>query len=660
MFQQVPNYLLGMAIITIVAFKGLFLKHTKPECMIRLSILLLCLMASAQVFSQGLQYKKSEVLTTAAPVQVNMSRLQAWQPSLQKIEAPAPGGNSYRDFLQELKKDIHRTGANKQQGSTAQLGDADLPIYNQGFVGNSVGGSPNDNDVAISNAGKLISVINSKILVYDTQADTAMLEVGLLDFTTPLGITPHMYDPKVAYDPVEDKFVMVWLSGSEVDSSSIIVAFSESADPLGNWNLYSLPGDTLDGQTWTDYPMIALTSGELIITGNALIDDTINTSDSWKFLFKESIIWQIDKADGYAGSPLSLRLYTGVYFNNQPLRNLCPVKGGPGLFGPEVYLLSNRNFALTNDSIFVLKITGLHNNPATQLQVEVNFTDIPYGLAPDATQPNNWTLQTNDSRVLGAYLADGQIHYVQNTVLPDSARCGIYHGKFSIDDNSNLIEGHIIGRHDMDFGYPNISYTGKYPNDDEAMISFNHCSADTFPGVSAVFFNGRTGYSDRLTLKEGVTFATRLGSVNPRWGDYSGSQTKYDEPGTVWISGFWGERLPSGIDRNVNATWVAKLVSPDTTDFSSIAPGADRQGIKTYPNPTADVFVTTFKLAATEKLEIGLYDMNGRHVKTFLRETLSAGEHQFSFSMQPLEKGMYFLTVQAAGEVRHTQRVVKQ
>lgn len=637
--------------------------------MLKYWLIVIAVLTHASLEAQGLQYKKSEVLSSSAPVKVKVSEITPWQAQVQRIEAPVPGGDSYRDFLRELKKDINRSGSQKRTGGgTAILGIANKPVFVDGFEGNSQGGIPNDNDVAISNDGQLISVINSRIMFYDTNLDSILSEVSLMDFASTLGITPRMYDPKVAYDPKEDKFIMVWLSGSEVAQSSIIFAFSESADPLGTWNLYSLPGDTLDGQTWTDYPAIALSDNELILTGNALIDDTINTNDSWKFLFKESLIWQIDKAKGYAGDPLALRLYTGIYYNNQPIRNLCPVKGATSTYGPEVYLLSNRNFALTNDTIFMLRISGNYDDPRTSLAIELQFTDVPYGLAPDAKQPTGRELQTNDSRVLGAYITeDGFINYVQNTVLPDSARCGVYHGIIDLNDNQNTIKGNIIGDYDMDFGYPNISYTGRYVGDHEALISFNYTSQDSFPGVAAVYYNDKKlGYSERVVVKEGNSPAY-FGNGTPRWGDYTGSQTKYNEPGTVWFNGFWGDFRIGSFPRNANVTWVASLSSPDVADSVNLNPNVsapiveeDLTGIKTYPNPATDKFHTQFDIAEEASVSIKLMDINGRHIKTFMKDWLEPGEHLFSFSLEPLEAGVYFLLVQTEDSLLFKEQIVKQ
>jgi hypothetical protein len=632
--------------------------------MIRFLTTALVILFAHSTQAQQFTYKESGVRAISPPVKVSPSQIpQRWNASLHNLEAPSPGGSNYQSFLLRQKEQARPS----RKGTTTHLGGtnkttADLPVLGRNFNGNAVGGAPNDNDMAISNDGKLISVINSNISIYDVVGDSLMFTIGLNDFSSSLGLTAGMYDPRAAYDPIEDKFIMVWLSGNRDSTSNIVLAFSETADPLGDWNLYFIPGNMLDGQTWTDYPMIAVTENEFILTGNALINDTIGGNDSWKFLFKESLIWQIDKQAAFAGDSLRFKFYSNIRYNNAPIRNLCPIQGGSTLMGPEFYLVSNRNFDIENDTFFVLKVTGEYDDPNTALEVNITITDQPYGVPPDAKQPTGRFLQTNDCRVLDGYIEEGIIHFVGNTILPDSARSGIYHGQIVTWDGSYACTGTIIGQHSLEYGYPAISYTGKYKYDDEAVISFSYVSEDSFPGVSAVFYNGFNGdYSDRLLIKEGEAHIQRSVSPNQRWGDYSGNQRKYDEPGKVWITGYYGIFVNNVQfnNRNLNATWVAELTSPDTLSFSGIAASKPTPSqISTYPNPSTDMVYVQFESPEDKWVEIALYNLSGQLVKTFIRDDAKPGTNQFSFSVAPLAAGTYLLNITGNQGIIATQKVV--
>jgi len=605
-------------------------------------LIVLCLLPFA-LSAQTFTYSKSDIITSKSPVTIRPAQItQDYMPQLIHLEVPAPGGKSYQSFLLR-QKELIRTDANRKTGGTVNLGDAQKPVVLSGFRGNDFDGRPTDNHIAISNDGIIVSVANSTIFIYDPEADTVMKKISLQAFFDTLHLPADKYDPRVVYDPGQDRFILACLSGRDDSTSNVMVAFSLTNNPLDEWNLYALPGNPLNDSSWTDFPTVAITDEELFITVNLMNNDTVNSTanDRWKFLFRQSLIWQINKQRGYNRQPLEMRYYNDIFYDSRPIRNLCPIQGGSATYGPEIYILSNRNFDLVNDTFFILEVTGLLDDPQTYLQINVRQSEEPYGLAPDGKQRLNRVLQTNDSRVLAGYLEDDQIHFVQNTVNPDTARSAIYHGIITSVGSSKIISGNIIGIPSMDFAYPNISYTGKYPGDDEALITFDHTSVDTFPGFSAVFYNGREGYSERVTLKAGTNFADA--SPVQRWGDYSGSQRKYNEPGKVWAAGFYGERL--GINLS-NSTWIAEIASPDTSTQPPVSIASVVLNSPTaYPNPASDRFTLEFQLTADEILDISLFDFKGSLVKTLIRDRVKSGRNRFSFSTSPLSAGVYFLRI---------------
>ena len=185
-----------------------------------------------------------------------------YHPRLMNLEMPKPGGIGKSSAALRENLTLPELG-----DSTPQFEYMTDAALGMNFFGNPFGNStPNDNDMAISNGGKIISVINSTIFFYDVPTDTTQGALSLAAFSNPLGMPHQEFDPKVSYDPIEDRFVLVCLNGFTDSTSDIIVGFSQTNDPTGTWNLYSLPGDPLNNNLWTDYPIIALTQGELFIT----------------------------------------------------------------------------------------------------------------------------------------------------------------------------------------------------------------------------------------------------------------------------------------------------------------------------------------------------------------------------------------------------------
>ncbi|MFT5305490.1 MAG: hypothetical protein ACI89M_001001, partial [Chitinophagales bacterium] len=340
----------------------------------------------------------------------------SWHANVYGKEAPYPGSDSYRNFIHQIKQLRFGDASLREEPSPKSLKatNSDVAIYSLGFQGNTFGGIPNDNDIAISNEGIVVSVSNSDMFVYD-ESGMALLDVGLDEFADSLGLVANSYDPKVIYDPGEDRFILVFLNGNDASSTEIVVCFSETNDPSLGWNVYSLTGNPFNNNAWSDFPMISITNQDFFVSVNHINSD----SASWQTGFMQSVIWQVQKSDGYAGNLITSIVHSDIDFQGKPIRNLLPVKGGFNLKDDEMYFISNRNFDIANDTFFVLKIAeSLNQNSNPTPTVQVVLSSQNYGLPPDASQPMSTFLQTNDARPLSGVIENGVIHFVGNTVRP--------------------------------------------------------------------------------------------------------------------------------------------------------------------------------------------------------------------------------------------------
>lgn len=622
----------------------------------KIVFLILFLIGYFSVTAQHSAPVRSELFTINPSAKISLKNISHhWDPQLLNFEMPAPGSGSYQRYLIDLKNELYGDPhqSDNHAFKTNETSSLSEPAILAGWEGNIMGNSvPNDNDMAISNEGKIISVINSIIYFYNSDG-SLLSTVSLFDFADTLGIADSKYDPKVMYDPRADKFIIVFLSGFTPGSTNIIIAFSETNDPLGNWNFYSLPGNPKDNDRWTDFPMLALTEHELFITGNLIIPD-----EPWQTGFSETLIWQMSLDSGYIAAPINAVYYDSIFFGGFPVRNLNPVRGGETTYGPDMYFLSNRNFSPTNDTIFIVHITGTLDNPETGITVDYSLADINYGVPPQARQDNSHIFDTNDGRVLGSYYEDGEIQFVSNTIDPATGFCGIYHGIITDLDGAKNIQGHIIGDDTLDFGYPNISYTGKFEGDNQSIITFDHTAPTVYAGMSAVFYNWGD-YSSTVNIKTGDTYVNILSGTYERWGDYTGSQRKYNEPGVVWVSGNFGKFIDGFpyVQRN-NATWIAELKSTVEPNVSNAGIEINNQSA-VYPNPMQDYFSTEFELPASGSIQFRIYDMQGNLVKYLLNAKAKEGKNRFTFSTQELASGNYLLDIILNGEHFDTKSIVR-
>ncbi len=442
-------------------------------------IVLLCLAYSSALLSQNKQplsiQKKSFHFEKKATV--NFSEIKEdYSPKLMLREMPKQGS----------EKMVKYNYPDKNTPVQKKSNNPPLPSLVKGwsYQANTWGlSTPNDNDVAISDSGRLISVINTNIHVRNVTTGSISPYKSLAAFTTPVNSLHQEFDPKVIYDPDKDRFVLVCLVGFVDTTSKIIVGFSQTNNPAGNWNLYTLPGDPLNYGLWSDYPMIAMTEKELFLTVNYLYNDS-----TWQAGFVETLVWQMKKDSGYVGNTLGSELHYNIKYNNKPIRNLCPVKGGSQLYGPNMYFISNRNLASQNDTVFLVNITDTIGAPTQTVTVKTMTASVPYFFPPSGRQTNTvQELATNDCRNLGAFLENNKIQYVHNTMNPTNSLVTVYYGV--IDNPSSAtpsVTGYYIPNDTVDFAYPNISYAGNSSSDNTSIITFDHSSNKINAGTSAI------------------------------------------------------------------------------------------------------------------------------------------------------------------------------
>ena len=598
---------------------------------IKLSIL--CIAISVDLFAQ----KVSEIQKFPLHSTVNVSGIESdFLFNVQLIEAPKPGSNAYSSYLKSVKAQIPpkiKSGTNSKKYRS----ELPEPIQLYGYNGNAWNGHvPNDNDLAISNDGKIVSVTNSIIYFYENDQQIHS-PISLDTFASSFNLPHGKFDPKVLYDPIEDKFVIVFLNGFGINTSKLFLAFSETSDPTGNWNIYTLPGNPLMDSSWSDFPMIAFTKDELFFTINLLRERV--GSETWKTTFKQTLVWQIDKAKGYAGDSLETKLYHDIEFEGIRIRNLCPVHHGREPQGDDMYFLSDRNFSLNTDSFFLVHINGKMNDPKTKITVDLVQSDVEYGVPPSADQPVNRLLETNDARILDAYIQNDVIHFCGNSVNFANNHATVFLGQLHDSSGKNAIHLTFIEWQDLEFGYPSIEYTGN-GSSNEGILLVNHSSDTVYPGISAFFFKDQK-ISDPIRIKDGETTVTVQSGKTQRWGDYTGLQIRYNEKGVVWGSGYFG--LRKGTMERVNGSYITQLKSPTFASLES--PFQINKEIKAFPNPVVDFLHIEFISAETQVCEFRIFDAQGREVKLLQKTQIKAGKNRINLSLGPLKAGIYFLQV---------------
>lgn len=605
-------------------------------------VLGLCSLTSASgVFSQGFTHEESYRKIPLAHI-VDLSKSEPSILTTETASIPEPG--SERDATNEIKLRLHGLRAERGISSPPPATQA-VPQLGRNFIANPANGTPNDNSIAISKSGTIVSVVNTNFKVYDDTGKQLMTK-SLATLAKPLTSLTRTFDPRAIYDPIADRFIVVFLNGTTHGVSNPIICFSQSNDPTKLWNVYKLPGNPLPGDTtWSDYPIISMSKDELFITFNLLKDNT-----DWKVGFTRSIIWQIPKQQGYDSTELNTKLYSEIKYDGRHVWSICPVRGSEQLQSPNMYFLSVRPDAEQNDTVFLHEVANTVASGTSTLLQKVLVSNTKYGVPPNADQPttdtganakNNY-LATNDARVLDATYRNNEIHFVGNTVDMSNLRAGIYIGKIIAPSSETPpISGQIYSDPALDFGYPSIVAVP-----DGVILTFSHSAKTVFPGTSAAYMSSFGSYIDRIIVKEGTSGINVLTDSVERWGDYTGLQVKYDDPSTAWLAGSFG--LKSGFSRT-HQTWIAE-VHINTNDVRS--PKLELARSITYPNPTSGIVHLNARMNAVKS--VGFVNSAGERITT--TPIITAEGMSVDLSDQPA--GVYHITLHYTDGTQETQKIV--
>ncbi|MDR9374722.1 MAG: hypothetical protein RI842_08275 [Schleiferiaceae bacterium] len=599
------------------------------------------------------EYQQGSQVIRPAGEAAPSSVAQRYAPVVIPAEMPYPGG--------EKEREKQKRGAQKPRPgkySPAPLGNAPGPQVLDTLRGNAYGGSvPNDDAFAINRQGQAVSMRNSSIGAYQVSNDSVLFQETLFNFYRPRAVLPgSKYDPRVLYDPEADRFIVVYLSGTTYQSSRIILGFSKTAHPADGFNIYVLNGNPINDSTWSDYPHISLNHNDLFITVNTFYNGSVNNSG-----YVQSTIRQLDKQAGYDSLPITEHYYANLRYNGDPLFNFTGLSGGRSLKEPPAYFLGNENLSAQNDTFYLAKISdSATGNP--QMSLQVYRSENTYGLPPAARQPNDHTLDCNDARIQGGFQEDGLLHFVGNTITPDSS-AGFYHGIIDFKNSPQQpFYFKVLSFDPIDAGYPKITYTGKNASEIESILTFNHSSDSLNPGFSSIFFDNDTTYSSLDTLVQGGDYIDIIADGNnrkyERWGDYTGAQPAYGDTGVIWAAGY--QASPQG--RPLTA--ILKLRSPN---YNQTPVGIQLKehrpaptAVDLAPNPARNTFALHFEQAEEGLVRFAVFRIDGAREQVFAHtDRAYPGPNTFHFRTEHLSPGSYLVVMRSEnGALRARKKLV--
>ena len=509
------------------------------------------------------------------------------------------------------------------------------PYVLQSFVAEFSQGHPNDNEGASAPNGYMISTTNTGIKVFNNNG-SMVYQTGLVGFSNSISTRSNQkFDPRAVYDRQNDRFIIVFLSGSSPTRSQIVACFSETSNPLGAWNVYALDGNLRpnNSQVWADYPTIGISNSDLFVSTN-LFDSNGD--------FQSVGLFQMSLADGYAGTSLNSQSYIigGNAFT------VVPVNDESDQPHDKFYLVSRGNrTSQAGRNIVFYEVNGALDNGGT-LQGGVTLQGrYPYSPAPPMAQNrSSVTLSPGDSRINNAFRRGDNLYFAFPTNV--NSHSSIYWGSLKLAPlgiNFSRLSATIYSSDSLEFAFPSVCWAGDTDGDDHSnFIFFNYSGVDFLPGTGVIYVNTNGEFSDPLLCSESDLPAP--GGNDPtqprRWGDYT--DISYQAGGVAWGLGY---HYPSN---NREATFASQI-SVSLLSSADASPAPLPEPVVISPNPVSDRAVFSFEVPNTGYYKAEILDLNGKVIQLVIEDRLIRGKAELAFDTQHMATGMYFVRVTGEG-----------
>jgi len=376
----------------------------------------------------------------------------------------------------------------------------------------------------------IVAAVNSTIAIYD-KAGAKKSQETLDDWFADKIKGATIFDPKLVYDPVQQRFVLLAVATKEgTQESWFLLSVSQTSDPTGPWWNYPLDASPAEGpKTWADYPCLGLDADALYLTGNSFVFD----GD-----FHTALVRVVPKAAVYSGGTPVFSDFTGL--TNGDGSHAFTVQPCVTFSGKE-YLVNTILPTPDNempDKISLWEIDDPAGTPSLSLRtIQVDA----YGLPPQAQQPGGvQELDSGDVRVLNAVHKDGSIWAAFSTqhTWPgaNASVCAVFW--VEIDSTSAAVQQQgVFGAAGSHYFYPAVMPEGG----GGLVVVFSRSSTTESPSL----YGSSRGSGDpagtlrgSTKLKAGTSpYVSLDGEGRNRWGDYAAVALDPADATKVWLSG---------------------------------------------------------------------------------------------------------------------------
>jgi PASTA domain-containing protein len=465
-----------------------------------------------------------------------------------RITLPSP-------FAPPLAASEAASAAPSPSPTASFLAQADAPR-----VGTTTTYIPPDTSGAVGR-DKLMVPLNSNYVIQQKSDGAVLSTVSMTTFWGAVGGT-HPFDPRVLYDPYNDRWLVAAVNDPELPSSSLLYGISDTSDPQGAWHLYALDADAAN-VTWADFPTIGF-NGSTVAIG-------LNMFASIGGAYVQGKLIVLDYAalrGNTAGSPVAINAPNA--FTIQPAVTYSPTEG-------TLYLVEHfgsasatyRFWSLAGPTAALTLVGGAPKaNPLGAWSVPGAANVLPQSGGPG--------IDAGDARIGNVVFRNGHLFYAQTIGLPAGLPTG---GEtrsavqwVELDAAGSFVQGGRIvdaaangsnGGHW--YAFPSIAVNAA----NDVLVGFSEFQSNDFPDAGYAFRGAGDPAStmrDTVTIKEGEgAYFKMFGGPRNRWGDYSSTVVDPSNDITLWtVQQYAGAPVGSGDGSGRWSTWWGKVGGSNT------------------------------------------------------------------------------------------------
>ncbi len=439
---------------------------------------------------------------------------------------------------------------------------------------------------------------NYRILNKTTGAQIGS-DVSMPNFWAPVGAT-NPFDPRVQYDPYNDRWIVAAVSDAQSATTSILVGVSTTSDPGGTYSLFKVSarvaGDPA-ANNFTDFPMLGFNKNWVVVGINMF-------TMAGAFVEGRSLV--IDYPTLRTGT-LSSMYFTGTNFCTHPATTYSASEGTEYL----VAHISSASATYALSTITGTPAAPVFTTGATKTRPGGGWTQPGGNILPQSKTGSLGTCATASAALSKMDVGDAQVRtnvvfrnssiwYPQTIGLPAGGALTHTAAQWTqLDTAGNVLQGGRVEdpsatatNGGLWYAYASIAVNSS----DDVLFGFGQFSSAQFAAAGYTYRDHTDAAGtmrDPFIFKAGQDcYSKDFGSGRNRWGDYS--HTMVDPTGdcSFWTIDEYAKLSASPTVGGSDSKWGTWWAKVDPLTCGAVTPTPTFTPTLT-PTPTVTPLITS-------------------------------------------------------------------